>query len=352
MDPYLLVAVAEGWNEATVQPLLDPDAQPERLLTDCGKLPAAARRRLAAADLRTRAEGIVTQCRERGITIVTAADPRFPARLSETPDCPRALFVQGDPDRLGDALALSVVGSRTPTPYGQQAATAFCQALAAAGFRLWSGLARGIDAIAHERCVAAEVPTVAVRAGGFDHIYPPEHSQLAGRIVASGGCLVSELPPDRRARRGHFPRRNRILAGATDATLVVEAGSTSGSLITARLAAELGRDVHCVPGPWSSSRSQGCHDLIQQGAMLASGPADLLRSLGVSAALPPATAPQLARDADQRTILTLLEQGPRPTDLLLRESGLVRAAFLQARMQLERAGTIQTLAGGLLTLSR
>jgi DNA processing protein len=261
---------------------------------------------------------------------------------------PLVLFARGDCRVLSIQPAVAVVGSRSATAYGLCAAEDFAQSLARAGLPIWSGLARGIDAAAHGAALAAGAVTVAVLAGGLDWIYPPEHAELAARIVAAGGCLLSELPPGRRARRGHFPRRNRVLAAGAAATLVVEAAVTSGALITARLAADSGATVLAVPGPYTAAQSRGCHRLIADGALVAGEPADVLRELGVAGSTTAAAARALQLSADAEALLRCLDRGPRPADLVHRESGLPRAAFLAARLQLERAGLVRALPGDLL----
>jgi DNA processing protein len=218
--------------------------------------------------------------------------------------------------------------------------------LARAGASLWSGLARGVDGIVHSACVAAGVPTIAVLAGGLDAIYPAEHAPLADRIVATGGALLSELPPGQRARRGHFVRRNRILALATDHVVVVEASLTSGALHTARFAAEAGPEVYALPGPWHSERSQGCHRLLAEGAHVIESTDGLLQALGLGTGSA-AVSHHLARSADEERVLQAAAGGPRPTDLLARECGLERGAFLRALFRLEQQGTLQRLPGDL-----
>ncbi|MEC7584513.1 MAG: DNA-processing protein DprA [Planctomycetota bacterium] len=348
MDPYLQLAIAEGWHEKPVAALLDPRADPAELLAQPPPVPPTVARRLADPNLTAEAARMRETASSLGIEIATPIDAHYPERLRDAPLRPLALFLEGDPEALRLAPAVSVIGSRTPTAYGQDAAATFALALAGAGLTVWSGLARGVDSIAHRQSVRLGRPTVAVLAGGLRHIYPAEHQGLAAQVAAGGGCLVSELPPHRRARRGHFPRRNRILAGATGASLVIEAGATSGSLHTARFAGECGRAVFCVPGPWSSERSRGCHRLLQEGASVAADPAELLRDLGVQPALGPGTARQLQLSADSRAILTCLQSGPRPADLVERESGLPRQQFLLARFQLEGSGVIHTMPGDLL----
>jgi DNA processing protein len=213
---------------------------------------------------------------------------------------------------------------------------------------VWSGLAVGIDAAAHRAALAAAAPTVAVLAGGLDRVYPIEHEALARDIAARGGLLLSEAPPGRGARRGHFPRRNRIMAWGVDAVLVVEAGLASGSLHTAHFAAEAGVSVFAVPGPYTSRRSQGCHALIADGAQIARDPEDLLRRLGVDAALgSDAPALDLELGADETALLAVLEQGPRPSDLVQREAALPSSRYLDALLSLTGKGLVRALPGDL-----
>lgn len=351
MDPYLLLAVAEACGEGPVAALLDPAADPEQLLRQPPPLPPRALARLLDPALPARAARVLRDAAALGLTVLTPNDEHYPERLQTTPLRPLVLFARGDPAHLAAEPAVAIVGSRTPTPYGQHAAAAFAAPLAAAGVALWSGLARGIDALAHQACLDRSTPTVAVLAGGLDRIYPPEHQALAERIAAAG-CLLSEAPPGLRARRGHFPRRNRIVAGATAATLVVEGSLASGALHTARFAAEAGSAVFAVPGPWTSERSQGCHRLIADGAMIAADPIGLLRDLGLQPHTSNAAAVQLQLSADEQAVLQALQKGPRPSELVQRESGLERATFLAALLALQERGAVQTMPGDLLAAGR
>jgi DNA processing protein len=359
MDPFLLLALAEGFDEGLVDALLDPMLDPSAVLAAApddpcvATLPPRVQARLAdRTALELGAAAVLRAADQHGMRCLTPTSADWPQNLVHMPLRPLVLFVRGDVRALQRQPALTFVGSRTPTPYGQHAATVFADALAKAGIVLWSGLARGIDRSAHAACTAARLPTIAILAGSAERIYPPEHADLARAILDHGGCLVSELPPGRPARRGHFPRRNRILAAGTRATLVIEASVASGALHTARFAAECGSSVYALPGPWSSERSQGCHRLIQEGAGLALDPAELLRDLGLEPGHAEATALQLQISADAQSILACLRTGPRPTDLVFAQCGLVRSAFLLARMQLEAAGLVQLLPGDLLATSR
>lgn len=349
-NPYLQLAVAEGFGESPVPALLRPDLDPTATLADPPSPPDVSPRlaeRLRAPDLAARAAELHQRASRHGLHLLTPDHPAWPPRLADAALRPLVLFVRGDPHALAQSPAVAVVGSRTPTPYGSEAAHLLSQALARASTRLWSGLARGIDGIAHTACTNANVPTIAVLAGGLDTLYPPEHQPLAERIVATGGALVSELPPGHRARRGHFVRRNRILALGADAVVVVEGSLSSGALHTARFAAEFGPDVFAVPGPWTSERSQGCHRLIAEGAHVVESPESLLQALGLLDGTRAEDAPQLVRCAEEQRLLDLLRQGPRPGDLLARESGLDRSTFLRALFTLERAGQLQRRPGDL-----
>lgn len=354
----LALAIAEGFDPAPVAALLDPGLDAEGLVAGLPMLPPEldlpprVRRRLADPTLLQRARGLMDRAAAAGLCVLTPDDERFPARLRHAPGRPVVLFVRGAAEALTRAPAVAVVGSRAATPYGQVAAQDFAGALGRAGVAVWSGLARGIDGLAHEAALQAGGTTVAVLAGGLDATYPPEHEDLAQRIAASGGCLVAELPPGMRATRGHFLRRNRILAAATPATLVVEAGLASGALVTAGMAAAAGATVHAVPGPYTSEQSRGCHQLLGEGAQLASDPVDLLRGLGIDRSVPDRAARALELGADAEAVLRLLTQGPRPLDLAHRESRLGRAAFLAALHVLQREGLVRPLPGSMLAAVR
>jgi len=213
-----------------------------------------------------------------GCDLVTPADDGYPAALLEGGDPPPALWLRGT--LPGPAyLAVAVVGARSASPYGQRIAHGLAEGLARAGIVVVSGLARGVDAAAHAGALAGGGPTVAVLGCGADVVYPPEHTGLADD-VRRRGALVSEHPPGTPPHPGHFPRRNRIVAALSRATVVVEAGLTSGALVTARLALEAGRDVLAVPGPVDRGTHAGCHRLLRDGAQLCEGLDDVLRALG------------------------------------------------------------------------
>ena len=216
--------------------------------------------------------------RQPGHRLVGWHDPDYPPLLRRAGSPPLALFVDGDPVRLWHP-AVAVVGSRGPTAGGCDNARDFARALARAGFAVTSGLAAGVDRAAHEATLAADGLTVAVLGTGPDVPYPQSHAGLMAAIARTG-AVVSEHPPGTSARREHFPSRNRILAGLTLGTLVIEAATRSGALITARLAADAGRDVFALPGSIHNPMARGCHRLIRDGAMLVESADEVIGALG------------------------------------------------------------------------
>lgn len=224
---------------------------------------------------------------EPGNAIFTLADRGYPPRLLELPDPPTLLYAKGDVSLLR-AAAVGVVGARSATAQGLENARAFAQALSAANVTIVSGLALGIDAAAHDGALTGPGSTIAVVGTGLDMVYPARNRALAHRI-AEAGLILSEYPLGMGARAENFPRRNRLIAGLARGLLVVEAAAQSGSLITARLAAEQGRDVFAIPGSIHSPLAKGCHLLIKQGAKLVETAADILDELGWSRTPTPAT---------------------------------------------------------------
>lgn len=213
------------------------------------------------------------------ITLIQRNDPQYPGRLLDLCDPPNSLYISGDIQLLSLPM-LAIVGSRAASPAGIENAHFFARALSEAGYLVISGLARGIDGAAHWGALGPrqEHPTLAVCGTGLDIVYPPEHLGLASTI-GRRGLLVSELAPGLGPKANHFPRRNRIIAALSMGILVIEAAERSGSLITARLGCELGREVFAIPGSIHSPLSRGCHQLLQQGAKLVQSPQDILEEL-------------------------------------------------------------------------
>lgn len=239
-------------------------------------------------------------------------DPDYPALLSETAGAPPVLFVQGDP-RLLQQPQLAIIGSRHSSPAGEQLAHDFAKTLAASGCCITSGLALGIDSAAHHGALAASGRTLAVVGTGLLRTYPARNRQLQAQIVANGGAMVSELPLDAGPHASHFPRRNRIISGLSLGVLVVEAGVGSGSLITARYAAEQGRDVFAIPGSVHYPGSKGCHQLIREGAILAETVQDILEQWQHWQQLPPDAASS-ADSYEPHPVTDLLRSQPLNTE--------------------------------------
>lgn len=285
--------------------------------------------------------------------VLTLADPRYPAPLLDTADPPLMLFVHGRLDALSHPQRLAIVGSRNPTPQGAQNAQAFAQSLAGAGLSVVSGLALGIDGAAHEGALRADGGfTLAVVGTGLDRVYPSRHRDLAHRIAAQG-ALISEYPLGTPPLAHHFPQRNRVIAGLSMGTLVVEAALQSGSLITARLASEQGREVFAIPGSIHSPQSHGCHALIRQGAKLVESAQDVLEELRLADPVPPA--PRLADTSlapsgstQDDSLLTALGHEPVSLDALLARTGLPTSALQAQLLELELQGVVARLPGGLL----
>jgi len=291
-----------------------------------------------------------------GRHVLALDDARYPALLLQTADPPLLLYVQGDPQALGQTQAapcLAVVGSRQPTPQGRAHARAFSRAFSQAGVTVVSGLALGVDGQAHEGALEGPSPTVAVVGTGPDLVYPSRHRELARRI-AGQGAIVSEYAPGTPSRPEHFPQRNRLIAGLSRGTLVVEAALQSGSLITARLAGECGREVFAIPGSIDSPQSRGCHALIRQGAMLVESPEEVLQELlpersGLAAAAAAPGAPALPPEPSPQSSAVLQALGWEPVDFdqLAARTGLPSAELSVRLLELELDGHVSRLPGGL-----
>ena len=280
--------------------------------------------------------------------VLSLADPRFPGELLQMADPPVLLYVLGQIDILQHPQRLAIVGSRNPTPQGEQNARQFAQALGEAGVCVVSGLALGVDGAAHEGALAGGAPTLAVVGTGLDRVYPKRHLALAHRI-AGQGALISEYPLGTPPLPGNFPRRNRLIAGLSQGTLVVEAALQSGSLITARLAAEQGREVFAIPGSIHAPQSRGCHALIRQGAKLVESAQDILEDLRITSPTAQVTSESIVDPlVDPEGLLRAMGFDPVSLDALQARTGL-DTATLQARLlELELQDAIARLPGGLL----
>jgi DNA processing protein len=290
-----------------------------------------------------------------GVRLLALGTGAYPAALATIPDPPHLLYVRGTLQE-GDARAVALVGSRSCTTYGKRVVERLAQGLVRAGYVIVSGLARGIDGVAHRAALEAGGRTLAVLAGGLSRIYPPEHKGLAEE-VARAGALLSEAPMRQEPMAGLFPARNRIISGLSGAVVLIEAAEKSGALITARHAADQGRTVLAVPGAIDSEPSSGTNALIRQGAILCRGVDDILEELhGVSAmamaekkagtaAVSPPAAPPPQLDEGQRRIWDALAEGPRHVDQLVQQLGMSVVQLSGMLLVLEMKKIVRRLPG-------
>ncbi|KEQ11844.1 DNA-binding protein [Endozoicomonas montiporae] len=282
--------------------------------------------------------------------IIPLSSPAYPVRLKEISDAPPLIYVIGNPKLLSEPQ-LAIVGSRRPTPQGRRLAHDLALELGKSGLVITSGLALGIDAAAHQGVLSSYGSTVAVLGTGVDQIYPRNHQSLYS-LIAQQGAIVSEFPLGTSASPGHFPRRNRIISGLSLGVLVVEAEQKSGSLISARLAAEQGRDVFAVPGSVLNPLSKGCHQLLREGAVLVESHEDVL--LELQPQLEPMLdetdpEPEIVSDAINSQHLHVLDCmgfDVASMDLLSQVSGLPCAELSVVLTELEMEGLVQSVPGG------
>jgi DNA processing protein len=285
-----------------------------------------------------------------GAQLLASTDADYPATLRQLPDPPAVLFALGDV-RILTSAQLAMVGARKATPEGRNTAHEFAQVFAQAGVTITSGLALGIDAASHKGALDGGGQTIAVCATGLDRVYPTQHAGLAQRIRANG-VLLSEFPPRTPPLRMNFPRRNRLISGLSLGTLVVEAARYSGSLVTARRAAEQGRPLFAIPGSIHARLSGGCHKLIQEGATLVETPADVLQLLNI-----PLTPQALVRREGRRIRGGAMDKGyemlldavgfePATVDVLVVRTGLSGESIASMLLALELEGRIASYPGG------
>ena len=287
--------------------------------------------------------------------LVTIQDELYPSLLKEIADPPLALFVEGSPQILATPQ-LAVVGSRNPSHTGLDNAHDFAKFLAGAGLTITSGLAFGIDAESHKGALAANGKTIAVMGTGLDKIYPATNKAIAKNIVQNGGALVSEYSIATPVKSENFPRRNRIISGLSIGILVVEATIRSGSLITARLATEQGREVFAIPGSIHNPLARGCHTLIRQGAKLIETAQDILEELGPLAATTFVAANSKTEeieeinenklDSEYQKLLEYVGYEATPVDVLVERSGFTASNISSMLLILELQGHIKSTAGG------
>lgn len=359
---------AESWIALHLCPGVPPPLRRQLLQRygDAAAVVAAPARELRAAGLGAESlaalgrpdAALLRRCMQwlagNGAHLVPISHPLYPALLREIHDPPAVLFALGQLETLGHAQ-FAIVGSRAATPLGRSTAGDFARTLSRRGLCIASGLAEGIDAAAHEGALDGGGRTLGVCAQGLDRVYPRHHEKLARRIAAQG-ALISENPPGTALKQWMFPRRNRIISGISAGVLVVEAAKRSGANITARAAADEGREVFAVPGSIYSPASRGCHALIRNGAKLVENPGDVLVELlpllqsggrGNSQREPPPPGPE-----ELPIFGGLLHQKPQSVDDLVKQTGLGAAEVAAELARLEIQGRIASLPDGRFQLDR
>jgi DNA processing protein len=374
---WMRLSMAPGLRPGALRAMLTafglPDAILEQPLSALAEVTddASARAALSApgADFMRYLEAVLAWREMDGNHIVTLDDPAYPPALLTMPDPPALLYVKGRLDLL-HAKGVAVVGSRSATPQGVEDAERFSRALSQAGLVVVSGLALGIDGAAHRGALSERGSTIAVIGTGADLVYPSAHQTLA-RQIATTGAIISEWPLGTPARAANFPQRNRLIAGLAGGVLIVEAAMRSGSLITARLANEMGRDVFALPGSIHAPLSRGCHRMLKQGAKLVETPEEILEELGFAApskapagitapwkilltepAPSPGAASTSAAVAETRlspeaqALLTALGHAPATLEILASRTDMEDATLQSTLLQLELAGHVTVLPGG------
>ncbi|AOW15129.1 DNA processing protein DprA [Hydrogenophaga crassostreae] len=281
--------------------------------------------------------------------LLTIGDAAFPPALLQMADPPLLLYVVGQLEALGRPNKIAIVGSRNPTPQGHINARQFAAALGESGLCIVSGLALGVDGAAHEGALDVDAPTIAVVGTGLDRVYPKRHHDLAHRITERG-AIVSEYALGTPPLPAHFPQRNRIIAGLCQGTLVIEAAVASGSLITARLATEMGREVFAIPGSIHAPQARGCHALIRQGAKLVESAQDVLEDLQWDSGPVHRGHPAPGKDeqpAKESSLLTALGHDPVSLDALQARTGLPTPDLQAQLLELELNGQAARLPGSL-----
>mgnify|MGYP000042897309 CR=1 FL=1 len=351
LAPWLRLSLTPGLGPASQRQLLAAFGLPH-LIFEAGYGAIAsvvggpAARLLLDHDSRAAVEQALRWAEEPGNTLVTLGDPAYPASLLEIPDPPVCLYVKGDTGLLSRP-ALAVVGARSATPQGEANAEAFAACLSGAGLSIVSGMALGIDAAAHRGGLSGPGSTVAVIGTGADRIYPARNGDLARRIAAAG-AIVSEFPLGMGPLAHNFPRRNRLIAGLACGVLVVEAAVKSGSLITARLATDCGREVFAIPGSIHSPLARGCHRLIRDGAKLVECAEDILEELRlpVPKAAPIGETGHFQGGAGDDKVLSALGHDPVDVDTLVHRTSLTPEALSAILLSLELEGRVARLPGG------
>ena len=354
LEATLALARAEGFHARSLH---DPDLlrdPPQLVGRSTAELISLGVRRAAAAWLSDPDASVLAADRlwleEQRLRMIAWGSLEYPGRLAAIADPPAVLFVRGDAANLLRPQ-LAIIGSRDPTPAGCRIAADFAAALAGVGLVISSGLARGIDAAAHEGALRRG-RTLAVVGTGLDRVYPADNQSLHDRIVAAGGAIVSEFARGKPPLAPHFPQRNRVISAMSLGVLIVEAASRSGTLITARLAGDQGREVYAIPGSILNARAAGCHELIRQGAKLVESPEEILADIGLpfekqDVAWETGAAPGArALDKDFEILLDGLGFDLVGVDELIARTGLCSQSLAQMLLTLELAGTVALHSGG------
>lgn len=293
---------------------------------------------------------------QQGVQVLTWADPDYPIALRQIPDPPWALFLWGN-FKLIQQMQLAIVGARAASGLGVRCAAQFAHHLGDQGITITSGFARGVDRAAHAGALPTQGGTIAVLAHGFQHCYPRQHQTFFSELLAQGGLLLSEWLPCTAPRAAFFSHRNRLIAGLSRGVLVIEAGLRSGSLITARLAAEYGRDVFALPHAISHELGRGCHRLIRDGAFLVESPDEILENWQLFLSVKPAQAEIVVGNEAQPRSTRLCAAGEQVMacftsgktvsfDVLVFQSRLTAEALSSILLELEMQGQIESVAGG------
>ncbi|ANB70958.1 DNA processing protein DprA [Paraburkholderia phytofirmans OLGA172] len=355
---WLRLSLAPGLKPAALRLLLSafglPEAifnqSPEALAEIAGETTARAVLAPPSPEFDTQLEAVIAWRELPGNHVATLDDPAYPPALLTMPDPPPLLYIKGRLDRL-HTRAVALVGSRSATPQGVEDTERFARELSQAGVTIVSGLALGIDGAAHRGGLEGVGGTVAVIGTGADLVYPAAHHALA-RQIAAQGAILSEWPLGTPARAANFPQRNRLIAGLVSGVVIVEAAMRSGSLITARLANEMGRDIFALPGSIHAPLSRGCHRIIKQGAKLVETPDEVLEELGFAKpAVAPPTSPTAppAMSAEALQLLDALGHAPATLEILATRTEMGGAALQNTLLQLELAGQVTALPGGRFT---
>lgn len=319
--------MAEAWKATEAQ------------LTRCG-LDSAIAEKIVSTRPSINPDAEAEKLEKNGIRVLTYHDEDYPARLEEIPDYPPVIFVKGTLV-AGDEIGIAVVGSRIPTTYGKQVTRELAGDIAASGVTVISGLARGIDTVAHQSALKAGGRTIAVCATGLDRVYPASNYNLAQQI-ARQGALISEYPPGTRPRPEYFPRRNRIMSGMSLGVVVTEARAESGALITAKLALDYNRDVFAVPGSIYSPNSRGTNSLIGEGAKPVSSAGDILAEINLLSMLEKNKELLIKpENTAEKLIVETLAAEPQHIDEIVRSTGLPIAGVSSTLTLMELKGWIK-----------